>query len=319
MRVLVTGGAGFIGSHVVAALQAAGHESHVVDDLSSGRPENVAEGVPLYQVDIRDAGALEAVFEEVEPEVVDHHAAQVSVSRSVSEPDLDAQVNVQGTFNVIQAARRVGTRRIVFASSGGAIYGDTSGYVDRRADEQATAAPMSPYGVGKWMAELSLRETAEASELTCLALRYSNVYGPRQSTRGEAGVVAAFCRDLLAGTPPTIFGDGRQIRDFVYVDDVARANLLAVEATPGQSFMAVNISCGTAVDIGGLAEVLSVLVRERTGGDPIAAILEPPRAGDIRHSLLDPSLAVDLLGWSAAVGLREGLGHTLDWLAARSC
>ena len=318
MRVLVTGGAGFIGSHVVESLQVAGHELHV-DDLCRGQSEDVPAGIALHQVDIRDAEALDAVFDQVEPEVVDHHAAQVSVSRSISEPEYDAQVNILGTLNVIRSAQRVGTRRIVFASSGGAIYGETSGHADRRADEQASVAPISPYGVSKWMAELSLREAAEASELTCLALRYSNVYGPRQSPHGEAGVVAAFCRDLLAGTAPTIFGDGQQTRDFVYVEDVARANLLAVEADPDQPFLSVNICGGVAVDIAGLAEILGTLVAERTGQDPIAAVSQPLRAGDIRHSLLDPGLAADLLDWSAEIPLQEGLKNTLDWLDARSC
>jgi len=311
MRVLVTGGAGFIGSHVVDALLAAGHEPQVVDDLSSGRRENLPEGVRFFEVDIRDGPALAAAFDEARPEAVCHHAAQVSVSRSVREPVIDAEINIVGTLNVIGEAVRVGAGRFVFASSGGALYGETI----EAADESTAATPISPYGIGKWMGERYLQWAAAELGLAAVALRYSNVYGPRQSLEGEAGVVAAFCRDLEAGTPLTIFGDGLQTRDFVYVGDVARANLAALEGAREGECPAINVSAGEAVDINTLAGVLSELVAERCDRDlDEPPRYEPPRAGDIRHSLLDPSAAAARLRWSPEVPLRDGLERTVAWL-----
>ena len=311
MRVLVTGGAGFIGSHVVDALLAAGHEPHVIDNLSSGRRENLPQGVPLSEVDIRDTPALSAAFDEARPEAICHHAAQVSVGRSVREPAVDAEINIVGMLNVISQAHRVGAARFVFASSGGALYGETS----EAADETTAAMPISPYGIGKWMGERYLDWAAGELGFAAVSLRYSNVYGPRQSVEGEAGVVAAFCRDLEAGTGLTIFGDGCQTRDFVFVGDVARANVAAIEgANPGEA-AAINVSTGEAVDINMLAGLLSELVAARLERDDS----EPPRhevsrAGDIRHSLLDPSAAAGRLGWSPEVPLRDGLERTVAWL-----
>lgn len=311
MRVLVTGGAGFIGSHVVDALLAAGHEPHVIDNLSSGRRENLPQGVPLSEVDIRDTPALSAAFDEARPEAICHHAAQVSVGRSVREPAVDAEINIVGMLNVISQAHRVGATRFVFASSGGALYGETSD----AADETTAAMPISPYGIGKWMGERYLDWAAGELGFAVVSLRYSNVYGPRQSVEGEAGVVAAFCRDLEAGNGLTIFGDGCQTRDFVFVGDVARANVAAIEgANPGEA-AAINVSTGEAVDINMLAGLLSELVAARLERDDS----EPPRhevsrAGDIRHSLLDPSAAAGRLGWSPEVPLRDGLERTVAWL-----
>ena len=310
MRVLVTGGAGFIGSHIVDELLAAGHEPVVVDDLSSGQRANVPAGVSCIEVDIRDRSALAFAFNEAQPEAVCHHAAQVSVARSVREPDVDAQINVVGTLNVIGEAVRVGALRFVFASSGGALYGETSG----AADESTAATPISPYGIGKWMGEQYLAWAASEQGVAAVALRYSNVYGPRQSVEGEAGVVAAFCRDLESGVPLTIFGDGLQTRDFVYVQDVARANVAALEwARPGDC-PAINISSGVAIEINTLASELNELVAVQQGREPVGSPRhEPARAGDIRHSLLDPSAAAELLDWHPEVTLRDGLDRTVAW------
>ncbi len=311
MRVLVTGGAGFIGSHVVDALLAAGHEPHVIDNLSSGRRENLPQGVPLSEVDIRDTPALSAAFDEARPEAICHHAAQVSVGRSVREPAVDAEINIVGMLNVISQAHRVGATRFVFASSGGALYGETSD----AADETTAAMPISPYGIGKWMGERYLDWAAGELGFAVVSLRYSNVYGPRQSVEGEAGVVAAFCRDLEAGNGLTIFGDGCQTRDFVFVGDVARANVAAIEgANPGEA-AAINVSTGEAVDINMLAGLLSELVAARLERDDSGPPRhEGARAGDIRHSLLDPSAAAGRLGWSPEVPLRDGLERTVAWL-----
>ena len=215
-----------------------------------------------------------------------------------------------GTLNVIGEAVRVGALRFVFASSGGALYGETSG----AADESTAATPISPYGIGKWMGEQYLAWAASEQGVAAVALRYSNVYGPRQSVEGEAGVVAAFCRDLESGVPLTIFGDGLQTRDFVYVQDVARANVAALEwARPGDC-PAINISSGVAIEINTLASELNELVAVQQGREPVGSPRhEPARAGDIRHSLLDPSAAAELLDWHPEVTLRDGLDRTVAW------
>ena len=265
----------------------------------------------MSEVDIRDTPALSAAFDEARPEAICHHAAQVSVARSVREPAVDAEINIVGMLNVISQAHRVGATRFVFASSGGALYGETS----EAADETTAAMPISPYGIGKWMGERYLDWAAGELGFAVVSLRYSNVYGPRQSVEGEAGVVAAFCRDLEAGTGLTIFGDGCQTRDFVFVGDVARANVAAIEgANPGEA-AAINVSTGEAVDINMLAGLLSELVAARLERDDLESPRhEASRAGDIRHSLMDPSAAAGRLGWCPEVLLRDGLERTVAWL-----
>ena len=211
MKILVTGGAGFIGSHIVDGLLAAGHAVAVIDDLSSGDRANLPAGVPLHVVDIVDGKAVAAVFAAERPDAVCHQAAQMSVSRSVREPLFDAQVNCIGLINVLDAAARQGCRRVVFASSGGVLYGD----VTAPAPESTSANPLSPYGITKWVGERYLKFYATEHRMAAVALRYSNVYGPRQNPHGEAGVVAIFCRKFLRGEPATINGDGRYVRDYV--------------------------------------------------------------------------------------------------------
>ena len=224
-RVLVTGGAGFIGSHVADAYLASGDHVWVLDNLSSGRPSIIPEDAEFMELDIRDDDVLN-LFREVQFDIVNHHAAQIDVRTSVADPTIDASINLEGLLNLTEAALEVGTRRVVFVSSGCVIYGEPSTIPT---SETAPKMPLSPYGVSKFTGELYLNYYRQVHGLEYVALRYSNVYGPRQDPHGEAGVVSIFSRKLLAGEPLTIFGDGEQTRDYVYVGDVVSANLLASE------------------------------------------------------------------------------------------
>ena len=249
MKILVTGGAGFIGSHIVDSLLREGHAVAVIDDLSSGSRDNLPAGVPLPVGDIVDPAAGARAFAAEQPDAVCHQAAQMSVSRSVREPLFDAQVNCIGLINVLDSAVRTGCQRFVFASSGGVLYGD----VTTPAPETTPANPVSPYGITKWVGERYLAFYAAEHGLSAVALRYSNVYGPRQNPHGEAGVVAIFCKKLLASEPATINGDGHYVRDYVYGPDVARANVLALAAAasrcgPG-TLTSLNIGTGLGTDV----------------------------------------------------------------------
>lgn len=314
MRVLVTGGAGFIGSHVVDQLLTAGHVPGVVDDFSSGSAGNVPAGVPVFEADIRDAARLESIFDAFRPDAVSHQAAQMSVSRSVREPALDAEVNVLGLINILSNAARVGAKRFVFASSGGVLYGEA----ETPAREDRPAAPISPYGITKLAGEYYLRFFAREHGLTGVALRYSNVYGPGQNPHGEAGVVAIFCKKLLAGEPPTINGDGRYVRDYVFGPDVARANVAALAGEGRDPFSAFNIGTGVPTDVNQLAHELRWLVAERLKlmGRPTdvpAPVHGPARPGDLRSNLVDATAAKAGLGWAPSVDLAEGLARTVAW------
>ncbi len=316
MRVLVTGGAGFIGSHIVDACRAAGHEAFVIDDLSSGSRKNLPADVPLNVIDIRDTAAVNRVFDEVRPHAVSHQAAQMSVSRSVREPIFDAEVNVLGLVNVFDAAARVGASRIVFASSGGVLYGD----VYEPAPEATPANPISPYGISKWVGEKYLQFYARERGLKGVALRYANVYGPRQNPHGEAGVMAIFSQKLLAGEAPTINGDGKYDRDYVYGPDVAQANLLALTADLAEPFVALNIGTGERSDVNRLAslvraETARVWQRRGRAGEPPIPSYGPARAGDLRSSIVDASAAAKTLGWRPKVPFEEGVQRTVAWFA----
>ncbi|MFM7135491.1 MAG: NAD-dependent epimerase/dehydratase family protein [Planctomycetota bacterium] len=324
MKILVTGGAGFIGSHVVDALLAAGHTPAVLDDLSSGSADNLPPGVPLHVADIADPEAVERVFASERPEAVCHQAAQMSVSRSVREPAFDAKVNVLGLVHVLDAAVRHGVGRFVFASSGGVLYGD----VTAPAPESTPAAPVSPYGITKWMGERYLDFYAREHGLAAVALRYSNVYGPRQNPHGEAGVVAIFCKRLLAGEPARINGDGRYVRDYVYGPDVARANLFALAADSGPvgrlirpgTLASLNIGTGIGTDVNDLERMLRGALEADLAARRQARALPPPthgpaRPGDLRSNLVDPSRAADVLGWRPTVTLADGLTRTAKWFA----
>ena len=300
MKVLVTGGAGFIGSHVVDAHLDEGHEVVVVDSLVTGRRETVNPRARLLELDIRDP-ALREVFARERPEIVNHHAAQASVVASVADPTHDADVNVMGTLNLLELAREFGARRFIFASTGGAIYGEPERIP---ADETHPTLPLSPYGISKMAGEHYVRFFGGAG-MSFAILRYANVYGPRQDPHGEAGVVAIFTNAMLSGNRPTIFGDGTQTRDFVYVEDVARANVLA--AASEESGL-VNIATGVETSI----EELYRLLASATGfrEPPVYA---PPRTGDVYRIALDPRRAEEWLGWVADISLAEGLRRTVEW------
>ena len=323
MKIVVTGGAGFIGSHVVDALLDHGHAVAVIDDLSSGSRANLPPSVPLHVVDIVDTAAVQRAIAAERPDAICHQAAQMSVSRSVREPLFDAQVNCLGLINVLDAAARAGCRRFVFASSGGVLYGD----VTTPAPETTPADPVSPYGITKWVGERYLRFYATEHGMAAVALRYSNVYGPRQNPHGEAGVVAIFCKKLLAGEPATINGDGRYVRDYVYGPDVARANLLAItadspEVRPGR-LTSLNIGTSLGTDVNELEAALRRTVGglragRAAGGALPHPLFGPPRAGDLRSNLVDARRAGEVLGWRPEVALADGLARTAEWFAARS-
>lgn len=321
MKILVTGGAGFIGSHIVDALLLEGHAVAVIDDLSSGSRDNLPATVPLHIVDIVDAAAVADAITAEKPDAVCHQAAQMSVSRSVREPRFDAQVNCIGLINVLDAAVHAGCRRVVFASSGGVLYGD----VTTPAPEATPANPVSPYGITKWVGERYLGFYAAEHGLTAVALRYSNVYGPRQNPHGEAGVVAIFSKKLLAGEPATINGDGRYIRDYVYGTDVARANVLALldparRCTPG-ALTSLNIGTGIGTDVVELEALIrqAVATTERARGERLPLPLHgPARPGDLRSNLVDATLAGRVLGWKPTVPLADGIALTADWFAKRA-
>ncbi|MBV8258577.1 MAG: GDP-mannose 4,6-dehydratase [Actinobacteria bacterium] len=299
MRALVTGGAGFIGSHVVDALLARRDEVHVVDNLATGSRENVAAGAQLHEVDIRD-DALVALAERLRPEQVFHLAAQADVSTSVARPDFDADVNVVGTVRVLEAARAAGAS-VVFTSTGGALYGEC----ERPATEDDPKHPLSPYGTSKLAGEEYLQTWNRLHGMANVVCRLANVYGPRQSASLEGGVVSIFLDRLRDAETATIFGDGLQTRDFVYVGDVVSA-LLAAAGSGGGVF---NVGTGVQTSV---AELFR-LCAEAAGVEAEPA-LAPARAGDIRDSVLDPSRAERELGWRPARTLAQGLAETWAWV-----
>ncbi|MDR7426065.1 MAG: NAD-dependent epimerase/dehydratase family protein [Armatimonadota bacterium] len=305
MRLLVTGGAGFIGSHVVDAYVAAGHDVVVVDTLRTGRADYVHPRARLYQVDVASP-ELADVFARERPEVVNHHAALASVSLSVRQPLEDARVNVLGTLNVLDQAARSGVRRVIYASTGGALYGEPETIPVR---EDHPVRPLSPYGASKYAGEVYVRLYHRLHGLPYFILRYSNVFGPRQDPLGEAGVVAIFAAAMLRGQTPVIFGDGTQTRDFVYVEDVVRANLLA---TTSQDCGVVHIATGVETTVKDVHRLLAAAI-----GYWAAPQHGPPREGDVYRIALDVTLAGRTLGWRPQVVLEEGLRRTVEWFRSR--
>jgi UDP-glucose 4-epimerase len=314
MRALVTGGAGFIGSALVDHLAADGHEVVVIDDLSTGRLENLAGAfargrVEHLKVDIAGPELPDAVSE-AKPEIVHHLAARIDVRHSVADPLADARVNVLGSVAVARAAAQAGCRRLVFAASGGTAYGEQDP-ANLPTSEQTTGSVTSPYGVAKRAVEDYLSTFHALYDLETVSLRLGNVYGPRQDPKGDSGVVAIFCQALITGEPVIIYGDGRQTRDYVYVDDVVDAFVGAGDS-PDAAGERLNIGTGVQTTVLELYESL----RAVTGFGP-EPTLAPPRAGELAHSALDPSRARRLLGWRARVSLPEGLQRTWRWMFAQ--
>lgn len=303
MKVVVTGGAGFIGSHLADAFLERGDEVLVVDDLSSGSRENLPEGATLSEFDIADGDQVKAVFADFRPDFVCHLAAQASVTVSVADPERDFASNVLGTFNVVRGATDVGART-AFASTGGALYGEGAPIPT---PETYVPQPLSPYGAGKQAAEAYVATLARFHEVGHVVLRLGNVYGPRQNPHGEAGVVAIFSERLLLGQPPVVYGDGTPTRDYVNVRDIARAFLALADADVAGTF---NIGWGREVSV---LEVLKGL--QRAAGTNEEPQLEPLRPGELTRSAIDSSAAEGAFGWRPEIELDRGLADTFRWYA----
>ena len=299
-RVLITGGAGFIGSHVVDALIARGHEVAVLDDLSTGDRANVNSAAAFYQASITDAQALKRVFQSVSPHWVSHHAAQISITRSTADPVADAEINVLGSLALLEACRSHGVEHVTFASTGGALYGEPDEVL---CDESHPVRPLAPYGAAKHAVETYLGVYGSVWGVKSVALRYASVYGPRQSPEGEAGVIAIFAGRMLAGQEPTIYGSGDQERDFVYVSDVAEANLLAMEQGLEGAF---NVGTGVATSVNRIAAALKAYCAYDG-----AVANAPERPGEVQRIALDARLFQQQTGWRPAVALDDGLQRTV--------
>jgi len=305
MSALVTGGAGFIGSNLVDALVARGERVVVVDDLSTGRRENLAgaleRGATLHELDIADADALRALMSAERPETVFHLAAQIDVRHSVADPAADARANVEGTINVLAAAHAAGVLRVVYSATGGAVYGEADIVPT---PEDAPAQPLAPYGQSKLAAEGYCALFTRLHGVSTIALRYANVYGPRQDPLGEGGVIAIFCGCFAEGRVPTIYGDGAQTRDYVYVGDVVEANL---RAAASEATGSINVGTGVETSVLDLVDCFRAL----DGGAGFAPVHADARAGEVQRSCLDATRAAGVLGWRPQVGLADGLQRTL--------
>lgn len=299
MKILVTGGAGFIGSHIVDAYLTAGHEVQVLDNLATGRRANVPRGARLHEIDIH-ANEAERVFEAFGPDVVNHLAAQASVKVSAEDAVFDLEMNGGGTARIADLCVRYGVRKLIYASTGGALYGDPDTVP---VPEAYPIRPVSNYGLSKRVGELYIDLAARTRGLNATILRYANAYGPRQDPNGEAGVVAIFTGLMLARQPCTIDGDGEQVKDYVYVGDIARANLLALEKGDG---LAINVGTGKGTSVNAIYRALQTAT-----GTTVEAQHGPPRPGDVRSIWLDNALAGDVLGWQPTVSLEEGIRLTV--------
>ena len=302
MKVLVTGGAGFIGSHVVDAFLAAGHDVAVVDDLSTGKRANVDSRARLYEADLRDDKALQAVFEQEHPEVISHQAAKANVRESMARPRLYAEVNIIGSLNLLEQARHYGVKKLIYASTGGAVYGEPE-YLP--ADEAHPINPLDPYGASKHQVEHYLYIYRKHYDLDYTVLRYPNVYGPRQDPEGEAGVIAIWTAQMLKGKTATVNGTGEQERDFVYVGDIARANVLALDRGGGEI---INLGSTIPTSINEVFDLLKSITgyaQERTHS--------AAKPGEVFRSYITHEKAERVLGWAPTVPLCEGLQRTVDY------
>lgn len=304
MRVLVTGGAGFIGSSVVDLLISEGHDVCVLDDLSSGKKEYVNASAAFYEMSILDD--VGKIIKDEDIECVIHHAAQINVRKSVEDPVFDAKINILGSLNLLESSKDV--KKFIFASTGGAIYGEPE-YLP--ADESHPEKPLCPYGVSKLAFEKYLYIHGEIYGLDYVSLRYGNVYGPRQDPHGEAGVVAIFANSMLKGESPTINGEGNQTRDFVYVEDVARSNLLAMEKFPNERV--INIGTGIETSVNEIFETI-----QKSLGTDIKPVHGPAIKGEVQKISLDVKRAGEELGWGAETSLEDGIGKYLDYLKTTS-
>jgi UDP-glucose 4-epimerase len=308
MKILVTGGAGFIGSHTVDALIATGqHQVSLIDNLSAGKRHQVNPAAHFHEIDIRDADAVRRTIEAETPEVIIHLAAQMDVRKSVADPSYDAQVNVVGFLNLIESARKHGLRRVIFSSTGGAIYGEQEKFP---APEDHPLHPVSPYGITKMATEGYLFFYKVQYGIDYAALRYGNVYGPRQDPHGEAGVVAIFSGKMIEGTPCTIFGDGKQTRDYVFVADVVRANVAAASASVTGPF---NIGTGIETSVNDLYHTLGT-VADVTRAPEYA----PAKPGEQSRSVISPARAGELLNWRPQIDLAHGLDQTFTYFKERA-
>jgi UDP-glucose 4-epimerase len=308
MRIMVTGGAGFVGSHTVDALVAAGgYQVSILDNLSTGKREQINPRASFTQADLRDAATVKAMVERERPEVIVHLAAQMDVRRSVADPSFDAEVNLVGFLNLMEAGRQHGLNRVIFASTGGAIYGEQEAFP---CDEEHPRRPVSPYGVAKFATEAYLFFYQVQYGIDFVALRYANVYGPRQDPHGEAGVVAIFCGRILAGQPCTIYGDGGQTRDYVYVGDVVRANLAAIESAVSGAF---NVGTGVETDVNQLYAALA-----SAAGSKVPPSYGPARPGEQRRSVISAARAERELGWRPQRTLQDGLARTFNFCKERA-
>lgn len=307
MKVLVTGGAGFIGSHVVDAYRAAGLDVAVVDNLSRGSRENLRPDVPFYYADIRDRSALEAIFAQEKPDILNHHAAQIDVRRAVREPAFDAECNILGSIHLLDLSVQYKVRRFIYASTGGAIYGEAKVLP---ATEETPVLPLAPYGVSKHTVEHYLFTYNYNFGLPYVVLRYGNVYGPRQSSQGEAGVVAIFSEQMLGNITPTIYGDGTKTRDYIEASEVARANVHALERGDGEIF---NIASGKPT----ADYQVFLAVRDALGKAPLEPCYAPKRPGEVDHIYLDISHAQAKLGWRPEIEFHQGIRQTAEWFRKR--
>ncbi|RMF61367.1 MAG: NAD-dependent epimerase/dehydratase family protein [Calditrichaeota bacterium] len=305
MKILVTGGAGFIGSHVADAYLQAGHEVTIIDDLSSGRTENLNPAATFHRLDIQDKGVAE-LFAQEKFEVVNHHAAQMDVRKSVDDPLFDARTNILGTLNLLECSVKFGVKKFIFASTGGAVYGEQERFP---ADESHPTWPLSPYGITKLACEKYLFYYKEVHHLPHVILRYANVYGPRQNPHGEAGVVAIFTERLLSGEQPIINGDGTQTRDYVYIDDLVRMNLLALNHERSEAF---NVGTGTETDVNTIYRLLN----QYTGADR-EEVHGPAKPGEQQRSCLSYAKAEQVFGWKPEVELNQGLKKTVEYFVKR--